>query len=212
MNSKSLLIAIAALALTASGAQAFSGDTLRRAGLSDSQRAAFAVARELREEGDTKAARDVLLEAGIDEKVIERVRTVAAGEGRVQHDSIHAALLADDYEAFLTAITGSPLADLITTEADFAQFKTAHELRADGDLSGAKAIFTELGVPSFGKGYLHGKPGHQSNDMTAEQQAALMVAKAANDRDAIAAIYEEAGIAHGNTHRQKFLRDGRELQ
>jgi hypothetical protein len=74
--SKSLLIAIAAFALTASGAHAFSGEALMRAGLTASQRAAFEVARELRLEGDITGARDLLVEAGIDELVIERVRTV----------------------------------------------------------------------------------------------------------------------------------------
>ena len=52
MNSKSLLIAIAAIALTATGAQAFSSSALITAGLTEEQQAAFEVARELRQEGD----------------------------------------------------------------------------------------------------------------------------------------------------------------
>lgn len=70
-----MMVAIAAFALTASGAQAFTGDILLSAGLTENQRAAFEVARELRLEGDITGARDLLVDAGIDEKVIERVRT-----------------------------------------------------------------------------------------------------------------------------------------
>lgn len=79
--SKSLLVAIAALALTATGAQAFTGDALVQAGLTENQRAAFEVARELRLEGDITGARNLLVDAGIDEKIIERVRT-AISEAR----------------------------------------------------------------------------------------------------------------------------------
>ncbi len=212
MNSKSLLIAIAALALTASGAQAFSGETLRRAGLSESQRAAFAIARELREEGDTKAARDVLVQAGIDEKVIERVRSVAAGENSPSHDVLHAALEGGDYDTFMAVISESPLADIIVTRDDFEQFHIAHELTLSGDVTGAKEIFTELGIPQPRKGYLEWGKQRVREEFTEEQQAALLVAKAANDREAIEAIYEEAGIRHGDSHRPKYLRDGREIE
>jgi hypothetical protein len=71
---------------------------------------------------------------------------------------------------------------------------------------------------STGTGHVHDKglhrytKKHTERDLTPSEQAAFAVAKAANDRDAMDAILEEAGIHHGKTHQQKFLRDGRELQ
>lgn len=74
MKSKPFLIAIAAFAVTASGVQAYGGtELLERAGLSEKQINAFETARERREAGDIVGARDVLIEAGIDEDVIHSV-------------------------------------------------------------------------------------------------------------------------------------------
>lgn len=74
MKSKPFLIAIAAFAVTASGVQAYGGtELLERAGLSSKQINAFETARERREAGDKVGARDVLIEAGIDEEVIQSV-------------------------------------------------------------------------------------------------------------------------------------------
>lgn len=78
MSSKYLLIAIAAFAVTASGAQAFSGNTyLNRSSLSGSQAQAFTVARELKQKGRIDEARDVLVKAGIDESALDSMRQVA---------------------------------------------------------------------------------------------------------------------------------------
>jgi hypothetical protein len=218
MNSKSLLIAIAALALTASGAQAFSSNALITAGLTEEQQAAFEVARELREDGDVTAARDVLVEAGIDEDTLAKVRTAMHEERHAQHEAMKAALASNDFDAFITAIADSPLADVITTEEDFQSFKEAHELMKSGDKDGAKAIFTELGIPEHkdGKGGhggrgLHGEPPFM-DELTDAQKAAFNVARQANDRDAMDAILDEAGVVKptkGDV--PKFLKDGREL-
>lgn len=219
MNSKSLLIAIAALALTATGAQAFSSNALITAGLTEEQQAAFEVARELREDGDVTAARDVLVEAGIDEDTLAKVRTAMHEERHAQHEAMKAALEANDFAAFITAIADSPLADVITTEEDFQSFKEAHELMESGDRDGAKAIFTELGVPEPKEGRgghhggrgLHGEPPFL-DQLTDAQKAAFNVARQANDRDAMDAILDEAGVikpTKGDS--PKFLKDGREL-
>jgi 5-enolpyruvylshikimate-3-phosphate synthase len=217
MNSKSLLIAIAALALTATGAQAFSSNALITAGLTEEQQAAFEVARELREEGDVTAARDVLVEAGIDAETLEKVRSAMHEERHAERDAINAALDANDFAAFILAIKDSPLSDVITTEEDFASFKEAHELMESGDKAGAKAIFTELGVPEpkhgkgFGRHGMHGEPPFLEQ-LTDAQKAAFAVARQANDRDAMDAILDEAGVVKptkGET--PKFLKDGREL-
>ncbi len=61
MQSKSLLIAIAAFAVTATGVQAYGGmKILEKAGLSEEQISAFETARELRQSGDIAGARDAL--------------------------------------------------------------------------------------------------------------------------------------------------------
>lgn len=223
MNSKSLLIAIAALALTATSAQAFSSHALITAGLSEEQQAAFVVARELREEGNVTGARDVLVQAGIDEVVIEKVRSAIQAERQAEHKAIRAALANNDFTAFTLAIKDSPLADLITTTEDFADFKEAHTLMDAGDKVGAKAIFTELGLPEShhhkhgGRGMMPGY-GHRHGEaplreeLTEAQVQAFNVARQANDRDAMDAIMEEAGIVKPSKGEvPKFLKDGREL-
>lgn len=221
MNSKSLLIAIAALALTATGAQAFSSNALITAGLSSEQQAAFEIARELREEGNVTKARDVLVEAGIDAETLEKVRSAMRDERDVHKAAIKAAIDANDYAAFKLAIAGTPLADVVTTKEDFQNFKQAHALLDAGDKAGAKEIFAELGLPSGRAKGLHvghrGMHGHHGeppflDELTDTQKAAFAVARQANDREAMEAILDEAGIVKptkGDTpHR---LRDGREL-
>ena len=223
LQSKSLLIAIAALALTATNAQAYSGEVLERAGLTETQRDAFATARELRAHGETEKARNVLVEAGIDTSVIERVRSAMSDEHRAYQTALEAALLVNDYQAFLTAIAGTPLADIVTTEADFAKYKEAYDLKVSGDKIGADTLFTELGIstPKTRKVRDVGTADvidlrdarRNRGELTESEQAAFAVAKAANDRDAMDAILEEAGITTGSrSANPKYLRDGRELQ
>lgn len=109
MNSKSFLIAVAAFAVTASGAYAFNDTVLKRAGLSEEQIAAFEIAHELKREGDPHAARDILLEAGIDDAVLEQIRAArfAEREQGSRHHSHHRPqwqdLSAAEYEAYQVA-------------------------------------------------------------------------------------------------------------
>jgi len=150
VQSKSLLIAIAAFALTTNGAQAFSGEVLERAGLSETQRHAFETARELRAQGNNEQARDVLVDAGIDTSIIERVRAVVATPQNGHRSAGHS--------------RGFPMR-------------------------------------------------HRVEELTTSEQQAYQVALAANDRDAMDAILEEAGILGSRgSYSPKFLRDGRELQ
>jgi hypothetical protein len=190
MQSKSLLIAIAAFAVTTSGVFAYSGDNvLDRANLSEEQKTAITRAREFKQNGDLDAARDSLVQAGIDEKVLKKLH-----EARHQVElEMQAALAAGDYKAFIASISETPLADLITSEADFEQFKSAQELKDDGDHFAAKEIYEELGVevPKYRHG--HGKR-HSMSELSQEQRSAFMVAKQAGDKSTMQAIFDEAGI------------------
>jgi Spy/CpxP family protein refolding chaperone len=106
-------------------------------------------------------------------------------------------VLANDFEAFRLATEGTPLYDLVVTEEDFALFKQAHDLKAEGKFSEAKTIMDELGVSPMHKG---GKKGWAKGfasrhlDLTDEQRDALRVAHQANDKETVRAILTEAGL------------------
>lgn len=196
MKSKPFLIAIAAFAVTATGVQAF-GNTqmLERAGLSEKQISAFEIAKERRESGDFEGARDVLIEAGVDEEVLKSVHQVI----HESKDAMRKALEDADYEAFKPAVANTPLADTIDTEDDFRQFAQAHELKQAGQWDEAKIILDELGVKSpqrhFGMGQRGGvRMSEEFQNLTGEQRDALQVARKANDKEVVKAILEEAGI------------------
>lgn len=195
MKSKPFLIAVAAFALTASGVQAF-GDTqmLERAGLSGKQISAFEIAREKREAGDLDGARDVLVEAGVDEEVLQSVHQIA----RASREAIRQAVENGDYEAFKTAVEGTPLAQDIDTEANFKKFVEVHQLKEDGQWNEAKVILDELGVEPpqrhFGMGRGGMRMGHEFQNLTDDQREALQVARQANDKEAAKAILKEAGV------------------
>lgn len=68
------MMAIAALTLTALTARAFNEQMLAQANLTEEERLAFVTARELQSGGDVESAKAVLVEAGIDEFVLERLK------------------------------------------------------------------------------------------------------------------------------------------
>lgn len=192
MNSKSLLIAIAAFAVTATGAQAYVGSgVLSRAGLSVEQIDAFEEARTLRASGDVRKARDVLVEAGLDTETMAQVRAAALAVRAQLRD----ALDTGNYTQFKSAIAGTPLADIITTEADFILYKEAHDLKLSGAHSEAQEILADLGVTSEGRG--HRGHGQFRNTLSEEQKDALQAARQANDRETVRAILDEAGTHDG---------------
>lgn len=193
MNSKSLLIAIAAFAVTATSAQAFVGsEVLRRAGLSGPQIEAIHEARYLRASGEIDKARDILVDAGVDADALAKVRA-AAKENRLKMNN---ALVIGDFKAFTEAIEETPLADIITSEADFLLFKEAHNLRKSGAHGEAAEIFSDLGVNDVyhGNNYNHERG---RGLLTDEQQAAMRIAQQANDRETVRAILDEAGENSG---------------
>lgn len=197
---KTLLIPIAALALTATSASAFNPEILEDIGLSDTQISAFEEAHELRAAGDRDAARDVLVDAGIDEETLEEVRD-AMKEARAEiREAIDAAVQDEDYDAFLDAVAGTPLEDKITSEDNFDLFVEAQALRADGDREGAREILSSLGIEGKER-----KGGHRGGDrditnapfwgeLSASQQEDIQAAIADGDRDSVKEILESAGI------------------
>ena len=195
MQSKSLLIAIAAFAVTATGVHAYGGaKVFNRAGINKDQADAIEQAQRLRASGDHLAARDLLAEAGITEDTLQSIHAATVEVKR----SIYDALETGDYQAFREAIVDLPLADIITTEADFIQFKEAHALRNKGLLMGLAAPDTKYEantVKKYGQRKAFGYD-RVKIDFSEDQREALRVARQANDRATIQAIFDEAGVEH----------------
>ncbi len=195
MQSKSLLIAIAAFAVTTTGAQAYVGNKyFNQSGLSTEQVQAFSQARDLRRKGKIDKARDVLMEAGVTEETIASLRSAA----HASKNAIEEAVEAKNLVAFKEAISGTPLYDVITTEADFKLFVEAYELRREGNFIEAKEILDDLGVSGEGRHLFAGRRGKghsHTSDLSSEQKAALTAARQANDEEIAVAILEEAGIS-----------------
>lgn len=76
MQTETLLIPIAAFALTLTTAQAFDPGMLQKAGLTQSQIEAFETAHELHKKGQRDAAREALTKVQIDLKTVESIREV----------------------------------------------------------------------------------------------------------------------------------------
>jgi hypothetical protein len=203
MKSKPFLIALAAFAVTATGAHAFDGTRLlEKAGLNEAQISAFETAHELRAAGDFEKARDVLTEAGVTEDVLKALREAA----RENREAIRLAIEAKDYSAFKEVVADSPFAQTIDSEEKFMRLVEAHTLRSEGKFDEARALMTDLGVESPKHGLMwggHGKAGrwHHHDELTDEQREALQVARKANDKEAVRAILQEAGIdRRGHAH------------
>lgn len=195
MYSKSLLIAIAAFAVTATGAQAYIGSQyLERAGFSSVQVDALNQARDLRLKGKKDEARDLLLQVGVDGKAISSLRKAA----QAAQSAIHEAVIANDYEAFKVAAAKSPLLDIITTKEDFGQFVEIHNLKAEKKFIEAKELMAKLGLPESGMGKVKGRSFFADRQgmsaLTAEQRDAILIARQANDLKTVQEIMNEAGI------------------
>lgn len=192
MNSKSLLIAIAAFAVTATGAQAYvTPQVLSRAGFTEVQVEALGVARELRYRGKYEEARNRLLEAGIDEAALEKLRQ-ATHAVRVEMDR---AINTNDFAAFRVAVAGTPLEDIVTREEDFEDFRVAHLHRLTqqhwfikGQEGGER--MTDRHTREW-----DGRSGWWSV-LSPAQREAYQVAKQANDRETMNEILAEAGVDH----------------
>lgn len=208
MNSKSLLIAIAAFAVTTTGAQAFSDSSfLRQSGLDEVQVEAFSEARELRLKGKNDEARDVLLKAGVNEKTMRSLRLSA----KPVHKAIEQAIQARDFEAFKEAVKGTPLYDLVTTASDFLQFVEAHDLRSAGKVAESRTILHGLGIDTPSRngqtlsrhGWRFSKNLLIDDGLSEAERDALRVARQANDTETIDRILADAGVVDRWTKAKK---------
>lgn len=112
-----------------------------------------------------------------------------------QHEAVHAALLANDYKAFKTAIAAVPKPPDAPeiTEAIFSKMAEAEKLRQSGDRAGAEKIMKELGFKVPGG---HRK-GSMMKNLTSPQKAALEQAKTlmeAGKPDEAQKVLSDAGI------------------
>jgi hypothetical protein len=189
MHSKSLLIAIAAFAVTTTGVHAYGGvKTMQRAGLNESQVQAIQEARELKLIGHDDEASEILVEAGVDERTLAKLKAMA----REDRSDIHLALLDDDFELFKELIKDSPLADIISSEVEYDDFREAYlERQTDSQLRNA-----ERGGEQWLKKPLHHRHSQLSFlfDLNELQREAYLVAKEANDRATMQAILDEGGV------------------
>lgn len=173
MPSKSLLVAMAAFAVTATGVHAYTGPKLlEQAGLNKDQIAALSQAHTLRAQGDVDAARDVLLDAGIDDEALLKLHQIAV-ENRA---ALHRAIQSNDYEAFVAAVQATALGSEVPTKAAFERL-VAEKTGASVTPKKVKRHHRHLRQPF----------------LTQEEHDALQVARQANDRATAEAILAEAG-------------------
>jgi hypothetical protein len=205
MNSKSFLIAIAAFAVTTTGAHAYVGSKqLQRAGLSPEQVSAFVEARSLLENGEADKARDLLVSAGVDEQAVKRL----AKAKDTTKGAMRAAIDKADFLAFRQAADGTPIYDIIVTEDDFRALVEAHRLWHEGELEAANDTLSALGFPAQGLKELNKRHHFRSKtvdrdsyyrgwlNLSKEEREAYRTAMRANDKDTAQAILEAAGVMH----------------
>ncbi len=157
---KEIAIPMAAFAVTVTGASAFNTDVLKDLDLdlSDSQISALEEVHELREAGtDREEIKEMLEDAGLDRDDMKEIKSALREHRQEMRDAVHAAIEAEDYDAYLDAVEGTPRADIIDSEDDFEKLVEAHELREAGDHEAAREIMDELGFEKpGGKGHHKG--------------------------------------------------------
>ncbi len=115
-----------------------------------------------------------------------------------QHQAVHAALLANDYAAFKTAIAQvqKPANAPEITEVVFAKMVEAEKLRQSGDMAGAEKILSALGFKTGphgdGKGGRGTPPNLTDVQKTAWEQAHTLMEQ--GKRDEAKAVLTAAGI------------------
>jgi hypothetical protein len=159
---KHALIPVAAFAMTVGTASAFSGsDFIKHLDLelSDEQLKALEQAQEIRDDA-REDAEAVLEAAGLDGEKMREVHDALREARKAQSEAMRTAIENNDYTAFLAAVEGTKVGEVVDTEAEFEQFVAAHELIKDGDREAAKEIMDELGFEGPGMGMMRGGRGH----------------------------------------------------
>jgi DNA-binding transcriptional MerR regulator len=167
---KKIMIPVAAFAVTATAVSAFNGDVLRQldTDLTETQISTLEKVSALRQNGASRdEIKNALSEAGIDHDTMKEIRTAMHDQREKMHDAIESALETKDYEAFMLAVVGSPLAEIITSKEAFDKITEAHALKESGDHEAARAIMDELGMKRGmmmgNKDGMHGFGGAQSH-------------------------------------------------
>lgn len=163
MNLPKIIVPVAAFAVTATAASAFSGtDWISKTdlALTDTQVSALEEAHTVRQDSREKA-KQILEDAGIDQALMKEIREARHEVMQSERAAIKAALEAEDYDAFVAAIADTPMAEKDISESDFAKLVEAHALRKAGDHEGARTIMEELGLTGPDKGNGFGGPGHR---------------------------------------------------
>lgn len=153
---KITLPALAFLLLSVGTAYAASDQGFQRfTNLSDTQRDVLEESRELRQDGDWEAARELVENAGID---IPRFRRGPASEEMMEkHEAVRLAIENDDYDSFLELTEDSPM-QVEISEDDFNKIVEAHALRVAGDYDGARKIMEDSSL-NIGVGRMLGRGG-----------------------------------------------------
>ncbi len=195
---KHIIVPVAAFAVTATAASAFGPGMLSNLGvdLTETQIEAIEEARKLHRDGDLEGAQEVLEDAGLDEAILDKLHDAS----REQRDAVRTAIENDDYDAFSSLVTEGPLAEVITSKADFEKLVEAHTLMSDGDREAAEAIYDELGLErrQGGVGGPEGK-GHGAM-LSSDAQDALE----AHDYTAFMAAIADSPLADEITSEDKF--------
>jgi len=125
------------------------GSGFEKPELTDDQKAVLDEMHDLRMEGNFEEANALRKEAGFPQMKGYR------GQYQEHREEARTAVEANDYDAFLLAIAGSPKEETMTPEI-FAKMVEMHALKEAGDYEGARAIMEELGI---GNGKMMGGEG-----------------------------------------------------
>lgn len=118
MKRSALLVPIAAIAALAPHAYAYDAAMLKAAGLDNEQIVAFTVARDMRQEGDVRGAREVLSEAGIDASALTHIEVTAAQHRKAVRNALETALANQDYATYIKVVAEAvPGASVLSPEA-----------------------------------------------------------------------------------------------
>lgn len=110
--------------------------------------------------------RERLAQAVVSGKITQEeadVRTHEMAERYAMREAERIALENRDYDAWLTAATGTPLAEKVTRD-NFDDFALAHELNAAGKHDEAHAIMESLGLDQGIRGHRPGRPDASDDD------------------------------------------------